>query len=111
MAPSFFSRLFPPPAFLFLKYAGLEISDDAVRYLVYNGERVPRGIRAYATVDLPIGVVQGGDIRDEKKLIELLVALREKQGISYVKVSVPEEKMYLFQTTVPSLHPRVIREN
>jgi len=94
-------KLFPPPKFLVMRYAGLNISDDVIRCLEYA--RTSRGlaISRYATVDLPENLIDGGDIHDENKLTEILTEFDRAHDLSYVKVSIPEEKAYLFETEIP----------
>jgi Tfp pilus assembly PilM family ATPase len=94
-----------------MKHAGLDISDDAVRCIEYHIS--PRGvhIEKYAQIDLPPGLIEGGDIKNDEQLIRILTEFNQKNKLSYVKVSIPEEKAYLFQTDVPSRETKVIRQN
>ena len=62
-------------------------------------------------MDLPLGLVEGGDIRDEKKLEDILGAFAREHGISYAKISIPEEKAYLFETNVPYGDREAISQN
>jgi Tfp pilus assembly PilM family ATPase len=68
-------------------------------------------ISKFATEDLPQGLVDGGDVKDEKEFINILSAFVNKNGITYAKVSLPEEKAYLFQTEVPSANFASIAQN
>jgi len=107
-----FFRLFPPPVFLYMPYAGLEISDDAIRCLAYKGlDRVRRKVASYGSEDLPVGLISGGDIKDDKAMIGRLADFGRKHSLSYVKVSVPEEKAYLFQTEVPDMGIKAVAQN
>lgn len=100
MHSSLFFRLFPPPKFMIMKHVGLEISDDALHYLEYRPTGHGQVIKSFSVADLPANVIDGGDIKDDKALIAALSACRAKNGFSYVKVSIPEEKAYLFLTEV-----------
>ncbi|MEI6397099.1 MAG: hypothetical protein WCO48_03470 [Candidatus Taylorbacteria bacterium] len=115
MSASFFLKLFPPPEFLLMDHAGLEISDDAIRCLSYKesllGRSGKRRIKHFMSVDLPKGLLIGGDTVHMDMLREELLKFKEKSGISYVKVSIPEEKAYLFQTEVPALAADSIYQN
>ncbi len=101
MHTSAFFKLFPPPRFMIIKYAGLDISDDAVRLIEYSSGRSGLKIQKYTNIELPAGVMEGGEIKNEKALHDILVDLEKKYNLSYVKVSISEEKAYLFQTDVP----------
>ncbi len=100
MHRSAFFRIFPPPKYLEMRYSGLDVSDDAIKAIEYT--ETPHGpvISKSASLDMPPGVVIEGDIKDEKKLRELLSGFDREHDLSYVKVSIPEEKAYLFQTDV-----------
>lgn len=111
MHSSIFFKLFPPPKFLLMPHVGIDISDDAISLIEYSrpiGERI---ITKYANVPLPSGIIDGGDIKDEKKLIAILGDTVKEHGIHYAKVSIPEEKAYLFETEVPYGDFRMISQN
>ena len=111
MHTSLFFRLFPPPKFMVMRYGGMDISDDAIHYLEYSSS--PKGfkISKYAKVDLAPGIVEAGEIKDGKKLKDILIAFDNEHDITHVKVSLPEEKMYLFQADVPSMDATAVRQN
>lgn len=108
---STFFKLFPPPHFLLMMHAGLDISDDAIRVTAYNPTAKGRRLSFCAEKPLPPGLVEGGDIRDEKQFLEILSAFAREHRLLYVKVSLPEEKAYLFQTDIPSVDTRAIQQN
>ena len=93
-------KLFPPPKFLVMRYAGLNVSDEAIRCLEYGRNGHGLFISKYGSTPLPPGLIDGGDVQDEKKLIEMLSEFDRTHDLSYVKVSIPEEKAYLFETEI-----------
>ncbi len=111
MHSSLFFKLFPPPTFLVMPHAGLDISDDAIRCIQYHRTSHGLTISKYAAQQLPAGLIDGGDIKDEAQFSSILSAFVKKNGISYAKVSLPEEKAYLFQTDVPSADFSSIAQN
>lgn len=111
MHHSAFFRIFPPPKFMQMKHAGLDISDDAIRCIEFSLPGASHRISKYDSVSLPPGLIKGGDIKDEKQLASILREFDMKNDLSYVKVSIPEEKAYLFQTDVPSRDTRSITQN
>ncbi len=100
LASSPFFKLFPPPKFLLMPHAGLDISDDAISCISYAGQRRNKKLAVYGSMDLPPGLIDGGDIKDEKEFVARLTEFAKKHGLQYVKVSIPEEKSYLFGTEV-----------
>ncbi len=93
----FFLELFPVPNFLVARSFGLDISDESLKFV----ELVPtnHGIRMgrWGERSIPPGVIESGKILDSKKMEEILSALRKEEGVKSVRVSLPEEQMYLFQ--------------
>ena len=111
MHSSLFFKLFPPPKFMVMKHAGLDISDDGISCIEYSGHAPNFRIHKYSSLELPDGVVEGGEIRDDKVLGEKLLKIDKDLNLSYVKVSVPEEKSYLFQTDISATDPVAIAQN
>lgn len=111
MHSSLFFKLFPPPKFMVMKHAGLDISDDAIRCLEYSGHLPDLRISKHAAVEVSDKIIESGEIKDEKALADILSKFDHDNSLSYVKVSVPEEKAYLFQTDISTTEPRAIAQN
>ena len=111
MSSQTFFKLFPPPKFLDMPYAGLDISDDAIHCLEYSHTFHGLSIHRYGMKELPSGVIVGGEIEDKKILSEIITSLVKELKIYSVKVSLPEEKIYLFKTDVPNASEEEIRQN
>jgi len=94
-----------------MKHAGLDISDDAIRCIEYSGHTSNFRISKYSVLDLPSGVIEGGEIKNELALTENLAKIDKDLSLNYVKVSVPEEKSYLFQTDVSGTDPIANAQN
>jgi Tfp pilus assembly PilM family ATPase len=106
-----FFKLFPPPKFLDIPYAGLSISDDAIRCIEYSHSSHGLTIKKFGSRDLPEGVIEEGEIKNPEVVTKLLAELSKEIKISIVKASLPEEKMYLFKTVVPSTDIKEMRQN
>ncbi|MDE2172449.1 MAG: hypothetical protein KGJ33_00695, partial [Patescibacteria group bacterium] len=111
MHSSLFFKFFPPPQFMLMKHAGLQVSDETIRCLEFRSHAGRTVLSKYGEMALPEGVIDGGEIKDEKSLASALKEFGKKHGLSYVKVSVPEEKSYLFQTDVPAADVHGIAQN
>jgi Tfp pilus assembly PilM family ATPase len=103
-----FLKIFPPPKYLAMPYAGLDISDDALTFIQYDQGIHGRRISKFGKIDLPKGLIIGGDVQDEKSFSEILSKFVKENNISRAKVSLPEEKVYLFHTDVPNTSTRSI---
>ncbi|MCX6719446.1 MAG: pilus assembly protein PilM [Candidatus Taylorbacteria bacterium] len=108
---SSFFKFFPPPKLLTMSHAGLEISDDAIRCIVYKITSKGYVVSRYAKTDLPVGLIENGEVKDEEKYREILSSFTAANRLDYVKVSLPEEKVYLFQTEILSADIRAIEQN
>lgn len=106
-----FFKLFPPPKYLNIPYAGLDISDDAIRCVKYSEGHSGYTLQSYGYRELKPGIVDSGYIKDEKALIAELTVLVKELKISTIKASLPEERMYLFKTEVPDVGEDQIRQN
>lgn len=96
---------------MLMDHAGLEISDDALRCISYKNQVGDRKIHSFMSADLPKGLLIDGDTTNMDGLRAELLKFKEKAKLSYVKVSIPEEKAYLFQTDVPMTDLVSIRSN
>jgi len=96
---------------LTIPHAGLEISDDAFRCIEYKRTVHGLEIAKYAETDVPPGLIDGGEVKDEKKFSELLHTFVHENKLTYVKVSLPEEKVYLFQMDIPSVDVRAVTQH
>ena len=96
MSRNLFDRFFPTPKFLALPSFGLDISDESIKFIelvkTKNGIKVNR----YGEKKIPEGIIESGKIKDPKRMEEVLVSLREEEGLKSVRVSLPEEQVYLF---------------
>lgn len=106
-----FFKLFPPPAFLTMPHAGLDVSDDGIRCVRYEGTLRSRRVGLAASTDFPPGLVDGGDIKDVQEFTSRIKAFALEHRLNRVKISIPEEKAYLFQTEVFGTDKQSILQN
>ena len=91
-----FDTFFPVPKFLAMPSFGLEIGDESLKFMELKNSR--KGIRVgrHGERDIPAGIIEAGKIKNPKKMEEILLALKKEVGIKSVRVSLPEEQVYLF---------------
>ena len=86
---------------------GLDISSHMLRFVELSPRK--RGsVKSFIPVrwgaqPLPEGVVVAGEVANKDGLIKALKAFKKTHKLRFVKVSLPEEKAYLFKTTVPTI--------
>lgn len=96
-----FSHYFTTPPYLVMNSCALDISDMSIKY----GEIVSTShglrLKRFGKEKISKGIVGSGKIQDEVKLIALLKDLKKRLHLKFVRVSLPEEQVYLFTLSVP----------
>lgn len=92
---------FPPPGFLNIPFSGMSISDSAVRVIKFKKSNKRLSIEKYSEKYLTQGTITGGQINNKEELIKVITEIKNDLGLDYVKVSLSEEKGYLFTTKIP----------
>jgi len=103
-ALSTLQRLFPPPQYISLPSIGVDISDTSLKYVHFEREHAhdtELTLRQWGDIDIPEGVVERGNVHDQKVLTSVLKEVKKHTHAEYVTVSLPEERAYLFETTIP----------
>jgi hypothetical protein len=101
--------LLPPPEFLNIPYAGLSISDTAVRVIQFSRNQNGLYLFKFAEKSLPAGFVTSGFINNIDGVAQILQTLKKDLKLNHIKVSLPEEKAYLFTTKIPKINQKEIR--
>jgi len=102
-------KAFPAPKFLDIPFAGISISDSSVRCIKFGKKNGTLFVEKHAEVLLPKDVVIGGQINKKEEIIKVLTEIKDKLDLSYVKISLPEEKAYLFTAKIPRVQEKEIR--
>ena len=101
MSAGQFLHVFPTPGFLRMPTAGLDIKDRTARFVKLREDRGSYRLAGYDEREIPDDVIVNGSIQARAQLIEILSDLREANDLEFVRVALPEEKSYLYHTTVP----------
>lgn len=101
---------FPPPDVLLMPAAGINISDHSIKYLAFEGGGEFRTLGVHGKVHLPDAVVEGGNIEKPRAVTRALRKLGEEFPYPFVRISIPEEKGFVFTTHLPNLTRDEIRE-
>ena len=100
---STFARLVPPPTFMQLPSVGVDISDTSLKYMQFvprYGHQVTYVIDSWGEVDIPDGVLERGQVHEVGKLADVLSEMGRSTNSPFVRVSLPEERAYIFETMV-----------
>ncbi len=100
---------FPTPTFLDIPYAGISISDNFVRCIQFGTHIHGVYVEKYAERPLSPGAIVSGEIQNPGEVVRVLQTLKKDLHLGYVKVSLPEEKAYLFTTKLPVISQKEVR--
>jgi type IV pilus assembly protein PilM len=103
------AKIFPPPAYITLPSVGVDISDTSLKYVSFERMHTHDSnltLTSWGDIAIPEGVVERGNVHDQGVLVTLLREMKKKTKALYVTVSLPEERAYLFETTLPRSTPR-----
>ena len=106
---SLVKNVFPPPRLMTFPCIGVDISDTSLKYVEFERERAHDTylkLKQWGDIEVPSGIVERGNVHDVEKLTAVLAQMKEKSGAQYVNISLPEERAYLFETTLPLQTPR-----
>jgi len=104
-----FFDFFPPPNFLAMSAAGLDISDQSVRFTELSRSRDQLVVKKHGEKKIPTGVVSSGEIQKPEILKNALRDLQLEHSLRFVRVSLPEEYGYLIKLELPSMKSSEIR--
>lgn len=94
------SRVFPPPRYITLPNVAIDISETAVKYMSLSQKGDMYVPCVWGSVPVPEGVVSRGVVSNSQALQDILKKIHTDTGYSYVRLSLPEEQAYLFETTI-----------
>jgi type IV pilus assembly protein PilM len=105
---SHLQKVFPPPRFMAFPCVGVDISDTSLKYIEFDKKRAGDthlSLKRWGDISIPAGVVERGNVHDGAKLAAVLREFKERTNAQYVRVSLPEERAYLFETTIAANTP------
>lgn len=99
------------PHYLEMSATGLDMSDQAIRFIKFSKNKKGMIVNFFGEEKLPQGIIVSGEIIKKDDLINILSSLRKKYQLKFVKVSLPEEKSYFFKTEIPKVEDGEIRQS
>lgn len=111
MQRSLFYKVFPPPKFLKMPAVGLDISDNSIHFAELKEGKGGFVVGAFGEREIKKGVIEGGEIKNINELTRILSSLKEEFDLSFVNMSLPEQRAYLFKLRIPEMNYGDIRSN
>ncbi len=102
-------KAFPAPKFLNIPFAGISISDSSVRCIKFCKKNGGLSIEKHIEVPISKGVVIGGQINNKDEIVRILGEIKKDLDLNFVKISLPEEKAYLFTAKIPMVKESEIK--
>lgn len=109
MRLNWISKFFPPPRYLTMPTVGLDISDLSLKYAKLEKKNKNIYLQNFWEKSIPEGLIKSGEIKDKKKLTDLLKSVQKETGLRYIIASLPEEKGFLGKTKIPKIKKDEIR--
>jgi type IV pilus assembly protein PilM len=103
------SNFLPPPSYISLPSMGVDISDTSMKYVSFVPTLRPNKVSIldkWGDITIPENVLQRGEIKDAKALSSVLSEFKDKTGAEFIRVSLPEERAYIFETEVKKNVPQ-----
>jgi type IV pilus assembly protein PilM len=92
---------FPPPRYMALKTAGVDISTSGIKCAFVILGKNGYELSAYGNQPLPQDAIVDGSIEDAQKVVNELHTLASRFSIEHAYVSLPESRGYLFEAHLP----------
>lgn len=102
------SHIIPPPPYITMPCIGVDISDNSLKYVSFKPSLLmdkPRELLQWGELSIPSGIVNRGEVKDPKQLVAILKEFKEKTKAEFIRVSLPEERAYLFETEIKQNTP------
>tara|TARA_B100000508_G_scaffold106241_1_gene84365 strand:- start:3376 stop:4467 length:1092 start_codon:yes stop_codon:yes gene_type:complete len=96
-------RVLPPTPYLTMPCVGVDVSDTSLKYVSFTPNTRPgatRELETYGDIPIPNGIVHRGQVNDTQQLAAVFAEFRAKTKADFVRVSLPEERAYLFETEI-----------
>ncbi len=98
---SFLSRIVPPPSYITLPSVGVDISDTSMKYVGFEPtlrQHKTRLLKFWGDIEIPANSLDRGDVTNPKQLAEALKEFKQMTQANFIRVSLPEERAYIFET-------------
>lgn len=83
------------PQFLKLQTYAFDISDFSYKFLSLKDSDDGIEVADFGEGEIPKGIIQNGEIKNNEKLLEILRDIIAKHNIKYVAISLPDEKGFV----------------
>jgi len=96
-------KIIPPPSYIQLPCVGVDVSDTSLKYIQFKSDSrsgTSLKVQYWGDIDIEEGALSRGVVNNGAKLSDALREVKSRTGIDSVRVSLPEERAYLFETEI-----------
>lgn len=93
-----------------LSSVGVDISDASLKYVQFRAGRHGLALERWGDIPIPDGTMRRGDLLEKEGLVKALKQFKADTDALAIRVSLPEERAYLFETNVPRVSAKEIRD-
>lgn len=100
---SVLTKILPPPSFISMPSIGVDISDTSMKYVAFKPTLRPgktKVLDKWGDIEIPKNVLERGEILDPKALTAALKEFKFQTEAEFIRVSLPEERAYIFETEI-----------
>ena len=105
-----YNHYFPTPSYLAMNACAIDISDKSIKYGELSTDSSGFHLSKYGREKIPDGIIVSGKIEKEEELVNILKKIKEKEKLHFVRISLPEEQMYLFTLSIPKTNDEDLRD-
>lgn len=105
---SVLSDLVPPPSYISLPSVGVDISDTSLKYVSFLPSlrhKKTRVLKQWGDIEIPANSLDRGEVINPKQLADTLREFKKITKADFIRVSLPEERAYIFETELKSNVP------
>lgn len=103
-------KIFCVPNKLSMFATGIDISNRSIRYVDFSDKKGKISLKKYGEIEIPSGVIKDGEVLNKEVLLKCLIDLKGKTSSSFINVSIPEDKNYIFNIKIPKTSEKDIRQ-
>jgi len=82
---------------------GIDVSDNSLKFLELQSTKKGLRIGSFGEEVIPQGIIVGGKIQKGDALAGILAKVKKDHGINFVRATLPEERGYLFELSLPDM--------
>jgi type IV pilus assembly protein PilM len=97
------AKLLPPPSYISMPSIGVDISDTSMKYVSFVPtlrHKATRVLDQWGDIEIPETALDRGEIKDAKMLANVMKEFKARTKAEYIRVSLPEERAYIFETEI-----------